>query len=97
MSHHRGASNAAVISAALLVACAAVQRYTHVVPGSSPEFKLARERCYGVARAGRNDCGTSVHACAGRAALDAAADEWISVPAGTCDRIAGGTLKAGGT
>jgi uncharacterized membrane protein len=93
----RAAANAAVVSAALLVACAAIQRYTHVLPGSSTEFRLARERCFGVARAGRNDCGTSAHACAGRALHEAAAEEWISLPAGTCARIAGGTLKTGGS
>jgi len=93
-SHRVG--NALVLGSAVLVALAAVQRYTHALPGSDAEFALQRERCYGVARAGQNDCGTSQHACAGRAMRDASADEWLSLPAGTCARIAGGQLKTGG-
>ena len=86
-------ANALVLGSALVAALAAVQRYTHVLPGSEPRFVLQRERCYGIARAGHNDCGTSQHACAGRAPRDAAAEEWISLPAGTCTRIVGGRLK----
>jgi uncharacterized membrane protein len=89
-------SNALVLGSAVLVALAAVQRYTHALPGSEAEFNLPRERCYGVARAGQNDCGTSLHACAGRAPRDESGDEWLSLPAGTCLRLAGGHLKAGG-
>jgi uncharacterized membrane protein len=94
MSHRIG--NALVLGGAVLVALAAVQRYTHALPGSDAKFHLARERCYGVARAGSNDCGTSQHACAGRAPADRAADEWISLPAGTCARLAGGRVRNSG-
>ena len=86
-------ANALVLAGALLAALAAVQRYAHVLPGSEAPFKLQRERCHGIARAGHNDCGTSQHACAGRALRDAGAEEWISLPAGTCARIADGRLK----
>jgi len=51
------------------------------------------EKCAGIAKAGMNDCGTSTHACAGQAAADNEAEEWIYVPAGTCAKIAGGELK----
>lgn len=88
--------NALVLSAALLAALAAVQRYTHVLSAPGSTFTLDRERCHGVVRAGRNDCGTSTHACAGQARADAQADEWISLPAGTCERIAGGRLRGSG-
>jgi uncharacterized membrane protein len=93
-SHRAG--NAVVLGSAVLVALGAIQRYTHALPGSDPAFQLARERCYGVARAGQNDCGTAQHACAGRAARDNSADEWISLPAGTCARIVGGRVKSSG-
>ena len=51
------------------------------------------EKCQGVAKAGMNDCGTSSHACAGQASTDRDAEEWIYVPAGTCEKIAGGKVK----
>ena len=93
MATHR-LGNTLVLGGALLVALAAVQRYTHALPGSSKAFRFERERCYGVVRAGRNDCGTAMHACAGRALRDAAREEWLSLPAGTCMRIEGGRLDA---
>lgn len=51
------------------------------------------EKCQGIAKAGMNDCGTSQHACAGQAKTDADAEEWVYVPEGTCDKIAGGKVK----
>ena len=51
------------------------------------------EKCAGVAKAGMNDCGTSQHACAGQAKADNDGEEWIYVPKGTCDKIAGGKVK----
>ncbi len=55
--------------------------------------KAGFEKCAGIAKAGLNDCGTSVHACAGQATKDGDAEEWLYVPEGTCQKIVGGTLK----
>ena len=52
------------------------------------------EKCYGVAKAGKNDCAGAAHACQGQGKADRAATEWIKLPKGTCERIAGGTLAA---
>jgi uncharacterized membrane protein len=51
------------------------------------------EKCYGVVRAGKNDCQTATSSCAGTARADRQADAWIHVPAGLCQKIAGGSLK----
>ena len=53
---------------------------------------VERERCYGVVRAGANDCANAVHSCAKQAAVEHDASEWIAVPKGTCVRLAGGAL-----
>jgi uncharacterized membrane protein len=53
----------------------------------------AKEKCYGVAKAGQNDCGTASHACAGTAKKDLDADEWKLVPKGSCEKL-GGKLTA---
>ncbi|MGD9879852.1 MAG: DUF2282 domain-containing protein [Reyranella sp.] len=53
------------------------------------------EKCYGVAKAGKNDCQTASSSCAGTSKKDAQADAWISVPKGTCDKLIGGKLSAG--
>jgi uncharacterized membrane protein len=51
------------------------------------------EKCYGVAKAGKNDCAGPRHVCAGLAKTDGNPDEWLAVPKGTCERIVGGSLK----
>ena len=51
------------------------------------------EKCYGVVKAGKNDCQTSAHACAGQATKDAQGDSWVYVPKGTCEKIVGGSLQ----
>lgn len=51
--------------------------------------KTPMEKCYGVAKAGKNDCaagpGTS---CAGTSTRDYQGDAWKLVPKGTCEKIA---------
>ncbi|NEQ38285.1 MAG: DUF2282 domain-containing protein [Okeania sp. SIO3I5] len=51
------------------------------------------EKCAGIAKAGKNDCGTSKHDCAGKATKDGDPEEWVAVPEGTCEKIVGGTVK----
>ena len=53
------------------------------------------EKCYGVAKAGKNDCAGGAHACAGQSNKDKSAKEFISLPKGTCERIVGGSLTPG--
>ena len=50
-----------------------------------------REKCYGIAKAGQNDCGTASHTCAGKAKKDNAPDEWKYVAKGTCEKLGGKT------
>jgi uncharacterized membrane protein len=51
------------------------------------------EKCYGIVKAGKNDCQTASSACAGTAPKDGQADAWIYIPKGTCEKIVGGSLK----
>ncbi len=55
--------------------------------------KKDMEKCYGVVKAGKNDCAAKGHSCMGQAKTDGASGEWIFLPKGTCERIAGGSLK----
>lgn len=62
---------------------------------SSPAALAAKpgmEKCAGIVKAGKNDCGTSKHSCAGQASKDGDAEEWVYVPTGTCDKIVGGKV-----
>jgi len=51
------------------------------------------EKCFGVAKAGKNDCQTSHSACAGTSKVDGQGDAWLFVPAGTCNKLVGGSLQ----
>lgn len=55
----------------------------------------AKEKCYGVAKAGQNDCAnlSGTHTCAGQSKVDKSADEWIYVPKGTCKDMKGMTAE----
>lgn len=59
-----------------------------------PDNPKAWEKCAGVAKAGRNDCGAldGAHSCAGQAPRDNLDTEWVYVPAGTCTKITGGVV-----
>jgi uncharacterized membrane protein len=52
----------------------------------------AGEKCYGIAKAGLNDCQTPGHSCAGTSTKNNDGAGWIYIPAGTCQKIAGGRL-----
>jgi uncharacterized membrane protein len=58
--------------------------------------KKNMEKCYGIVKAGQNDCQTSNSACAGTAEVDGKPTAFIVVPKGTCNKIVGGSLKSKG-
>jgi uncharacterized membrane protein len=53
------------------------------------------EKCYGIVKAGKNDCQTATSACAGTSKTDGQKDAWLYVPKGTCEKIVGGSTKKG--
>ena len=54
-----------------------------------------KEKCYGIAKAGQNDCAnlSGTHSCAGQTKADKAPDEWKYVAKGTCKKMGGMTPK----
>ena len=52
------------------------------------------EKCYGIAKAGKNDCAsTGNNSCGGSSKVNGDPKAWIYVPAGYCERIVGGSLQ----
>lgn len=49
------------------------------------------EKCYGIAKASHNDCGTASHSCGGESKIDGDKNEWVFVPIGICNKIVGGS------
>jgi uncharacterized membrane protein len=58
--------------------------------------KPAKEKCFGIAKAGQNDCANAAgtHSCAGQSKADMSPDEWKYTAAGTCTKM-GGKLTSG--
>ena len=81
--------NKGLITAAITSLLAA--QVAQAQPAATPKFDA--EKCYGVAKAGKNDCAANGHACQAQAKQDANGNEWVYVPAGTCERLVGGTLS----
>lgn len=75
-----GTALATVVAASVLTAAS--------FPAQAEDGAKAKEKCYGVALKGQNDCaagpGTS---CAGTSTVDYQGDAWKYVPAGTCKTI----------
>ncbi|WP_432467775.1 BufA1 family periplasmic bufferin-type metallophore [Agarivorans sp. Z349TD_8] len=62
--------------------------------GASPAFAADKEKCYGVAKAGQNDCATKNSSCAGTAKSDSQKDAFVVLPKGLCGKLAGGSTQA---
>lgn len=77
--------------AGMLAAGAMVAANTASAVPDAPE---AWEKCAGIAKTGKNDCGAldGKHNCAGQATADSDPQEWVYVPQGTCEKITGGVV-----
>lgn len=80
------AGSAALISAALAIALTAGKAEAQ----DRGEIG-GHEQCYGIAKAGQNDCANTAgtHVCAGQSTVDYDGGEWKLVPAGSCRRLGG--------
>lgn len=54
----------------------------------------AKEKCYGVAKAGENSCAANGHSCQGQSKVDNDPTEWKYVAGGECAKL-GGSATAG--
>ncbi|MHB1948230.1 MAG: BufA1 family periplasmic bufferin-type metallophore [Gammaproteobacteria bacterium] len=52
------------------------------------------EKCYGIVKAGLNDCATATQSCAGSATKNNQPDAFIFLPKGACEKIVGGSLTS---
>ncbi|EEX95545.1 signal peptide protein [Vibrio orientalis CIP 102891 = ATCC 33934] len=61
---------------------------------AAPAVAAEKEKCYGVAKAGKNDCATKTSSCAGTAKEDNQTDAFVVVPKGLCGKLAGGSTQS---
>jgi uncharacterized membrane protein len=62
--------------------------------GVSTAEAAAKEKCYGVSKAGKNDCATKTSSCAGTAKEDNQKDAFVVVPKGLCNKLTGGSTQS---
>jgi uncharacterized membrane protein len=84
------ASKQLLVSTAIAAIAAAGFATTAVAQdkGAAPQ-----EKCFGIAKTGKNDCGTASHSCATKAAKDNDPAEWKYVAKGTCEKAGGKLAK----
>ncbi len=91
---HNKILNAALTAIiAIGVASATTEAVADQSKNSKAQDKLMKgmEKCYGIVKAGLNDCGTSKNNnCAGTSTYDGDKSAWIYLPKGTCGKIIGG-------
>ena len=83
-----------VMVASAMVALFSMPLVSAAQSGPAPTPKFEHEKCFGISRAGKNDCQTANSSCAGTSKRDKQGDAWIYVPKGTSDRVVDGSLQA---
>ncbi len=82
-------TNKVLLSSALALAVAGIGEAK-----AADKEKVEKQKCYGVVKAAKNDCGAGdAHSCAGQATEDAHPQEWLYLPTGVCEKLAGGSLE----
>jgi uncharacterized membrane protein len=83
-------SSRVFIASAFAAAIATPSLLSAQKPATAPSFKA--EKCYGIAKAGKNDCAsTGANSCGGTSKANSDPKAWIFVPDGYCERIVGGS------
>jgi uncharacterized membrane protein len=83
-------SSSALVASSVLGALALAATSTHAGPMAASE---KGQKCYGVAKAGHNDCAAGVHSCAGQSTKNMDKSSYVLLPAGACEKLAGGSLS----
>jgi uncharacterized membrane protein len=84
------ASVASLLSA--LALSAALSTPAHAGPVAQPS---GSEKCYGIAKAGKNDCAAGVHSCAGQGTKNSDKSSFVYLPSGACEKIVGASTSPG--
>jgi uncharacterized membrane protein len=67
----------------------------HAAADEMSKDKGSKEKCFGIAKAGANDCAnlSGSHSCAGQSKADMGMDDWKYVAKGTCKEMKGMTAE----
>jgi uncharacterized membrane protein len=86
----------AVVSVSSLLGTLALAAVFTVPANAAPVAQPSGyEKCYGVAKAGKNDCSAGAHSCAGQATENSDKASFVYLPTGACEKLAGGSTSSG--
>ncbi len=76
----------------LIASAAVVGLMTSAATPVLAQTGMEKVKCYGIAKAGHNDCGSAdgSHSCAGHATTDYDPNEWKLASKDECDEMGGG-------
>ncbi len=80
-----------------LIAAAAVTAALAATTMGTAQAADDKDKCYGISKAGMNDCQTPTSSCAGTSKKDGEGHAFLLVPKGTCGKLVGASVtpKAG--
>src|SRR5260370_34837248 len=85
--------NTRVLIASAFAAAMAAPTFVSAQKPVPPPTAFKTEKCYGIAKAGKNDCAsTGNNSCGGSSKLTSDPKAWIHVPPGYTQRISAGGL-----
>jgi uncharacterized membrane protein len=66
-----------------------------IVAAAAPSQAASMDKCFGVAKAGQNDCAglSGLHSCKGSATISYNPGDFKAVPTGTCTKMGGLTMQ----
>jgi uncharacterized membrane protein len=83
--------NSKVVAASIAIAVGIAFQQNARAQTNIPRPTYKYEKCFGIVRGGQNDCFSPGNSCGKTSTRDNDPNAWIYVPAGTCDKIAGGS------
>jgi uncharacterized membrane protein len=89
-------TNPTAFTASSLLAALAMAATVPVTGQAGPvDQPSGSEKCYGIAKAGKNDCAASAHSCAGQGTQNRDKSSYVYLPIGACSKIDGGSSSPG--
>jgi uncharacterized membrane protein len=85
----------ALAMSALLAALAVATTLPTTAKAGPVDQPSGSEKCYGIAKAGKNDCAAGAHSCAGQGTKSMDKSSYVYLPVGACSKIAGGSTSPG--
>jgi uncharacterized membrane protein len=88
----------ASVSATSLLGALALSAALSSVANAAPTPTVqpsGSEKCFGIAKAGKNDCAAGTHSCTATSTMNGDKASFVYLPAGACAKIVGASTTPG--